>query len=78
VATTRHCSRFLLSLVVVSVFVSLVMNYIVVKLVFACRKLYSEFDDMCVILILCHIVVMCEMLYNLPILEAPHSGRQAK
>jgi hypothetical protein len=39
-ATTRHRSRSLLSLVVVSVLVSLVMNYIVIKLVLLVVNLF--------------------------------------
>jgi hypothetical protein len=57
---TQRRSHSLLSLAVVSVFVSLVMNYIVVEsqTCFACRKLYCGFDDMCDLTIVCHIVVV--------------------
>jgi hypothetical protein len=39
-ATTQRCSRSLLSLAIVSAFVSLVMNYIVIKLVFLVINLF--------------------------------------
>jgi hypothetical protein len=69
-ATTQRCSHSLLSLVVVSLLVLLIMNYIVVELVLlvvnyivdlmiCCGKLYCGFDHMCVILMLCHIYRCC-------------------
>jgi hypothetical protein len=33
---------------------------------------------MCDITIVCHITVVCEMMYSLPVLEAPCPGRQSK
>jgi hypothetical protein len=74
VAMMQHCSRYLLSLVVVSVLVLLVMNYIVVELLLlvvnyimdlmiCCGKLYCGFDDMCVILMLCHTYCCCVSYY---------------
>jgi uncharacterized membrane protein len=75
VATTRHDSNSLLSLAIVSVSISLVMNYIVVELVLLLLVInYIVNFMMCVILVLCVIFVM----YNLPVLEAPRPGRQPK
>jgi hypothetical protein len=75
VATTWHRSRSLLLLAVVSVLISLVMNYIVVELVLFLLVVNYIVDlMMCVILVLCVIFV----LYSLPVLEAPRSGKQPK
>jgi hypothetical protein len=74
-ATTRHCSQCLLSLAVVSISVSLVMNYIVVELVLLLLVVNYIVDlMMCVILVLC----MTFVLYSLPILKALRPGRQLK
>jgi hypothetical protein len=72
-ATMRHRSCCLLSLAVVLVLVSFVMNYIVVELVLL--------DDMCDELYCCKLVLLVmnynvhlnEYMYILPILEAPLS-----
>jgi peptidoglycan biosynthesis protein MviN/MurJ (putative lipid II flippase) len=75
VATTWHRSRSLLSLAVVSVLISLVMNYIDVELVLLLLVLnYIVGLMMCVTLVMCMIFV----LYNLPVLKVSRSGRQPK
>jgi hypothetical protein len=75
VTTMRRRSRSLLSLVVVSVLISLAMNYIVVELVLLLLVVNCIVDlMMCVILVL-HVIFV---LYSLPVLEAPCPGRQAK
>jgi hypothetical protein len=69
-----HRSRALLSLAIVLVLVSLVMNHIVVKLVLLLLIVNYIVDMMiCVILLLC---VM--LLYSLLVLEAPRPARQPK
>jgi hypothetical protein len=74
-ATMWHCSHSLLLLAVVSVSILLVMNYIVVEPILLLLVVNYNVDlMMCVILVLCVIFV----LYNLPILEAPCSGRKPK
>jgi hypothetical protein len=72
---TRRRSCSLLSLAIVSILISFVMNYIVVKLVLL-LLVVNYFVDlmMCVILVLYAIFV----LYSLPVLEAPRPGRQPK
>jgi hypothetical protein len=62
----------LLSLRLVLILISLVMNYIVVELILLLLVVNYIVDlMMCVILVLCVIFV----LYSLPILEAPCLGR---
>jgi hypothetical protein len=71
----QHRSRSLLLLAIVSVFISLVMNYIVVELVLLLLVVNYIVDlMMCVILVLCVTFV----LYSLPVLGAPHSAMQPK
>jgi hypothetical protein len=72
---TRRRSWSLLSLAIVSILISFVMNYIVVKLVLL-LLVVNYFVDlmMCVILVLYVIFV----LYSFPVLEAPRPGRQPK
>jgi hypothetical protein len=75
VATTRHCSHSLLSLAVVSVSISFVMNYIVDELVLFLLVVNYIVDlIMCVILVMYVIFVM----YSLHVLEAPRPGWQPK
>jgi hypothetical protein len=75
VVTTRRRSRSLLSLAIVLILISLVMNDIVVELVLLLLVVNYIVDlIMCVILVMCVIFV----LYSLPILEAPRLGRQPK
>jgi hypothetical protein len=75
VITTRRRSRSLLSLAIVLILISLVMNDIVVELVLLLLVVNYIVDlIMCVILVMCVIFV----LYSLPILEAPRLGRQPK
>jgi NADH:ubiquinone oxidoreductase subunit 6 (subunit J) len=69
VATTRHCSHSLLSLAVVSVSISFVMNYIVDELVLLLLVVNYIVD-----LIMCVIFVM----YSLSVLEAPRPGWHPK
>jgi hypothetical protein len=71
-ATTRRCSHSLLSLAVVSVLISLIMNVELVLLLLVINYIVNLM--MCVILVLCVIFV----LYSLPVLEAPCTGRQPK
>jgi hypothetical protein len=75
-AATMWChSHSLLSLAIVLVLISLVMNYIVVELVLLLLVVNYIVDlMMCVILVLCVIFV----LYSLPVLEASHPRRQPK
>jgi hypothetical protein len=75
VATMQHCSRSLLSLAIVSVSISFVMNYIFFELVLLLLVVNYIVDlMMCVILVLYVIFV----LYSLPVLESLHPGSQAK
>jgi hypothetical protein len=68
IVTTRCHISCLLSLSIVSFCFCLCHELYRCRtcLAFACHKLYCVFDEMCVIL----------LLYSLPVLEAPYSGRQ--
>jgi hypothetical protein len=68
-AMMRHRSRSLLSLTVVSGSISLVINYIIIELVLLLLIVNYIVD-----LMMCVIFV----LYSLPVLKAPHPGRQSK
>jgi hypothetical protein len=69
----RRRSHSLLSLTVVAVLVSLVMNYIVIELVLLdmCDELYCR---KLVLLVINYIVHLNEYMYILTILEAPRRG----
>jgi hypothetical protein len=68
---TRHHSRSLLSLAVVSIFISIVMNYIFELDLLVVNYIVDLMICGC-IAIVCHIAAVCEILYSLSILEAHH------
>jgi hypothetical protein len=68
----------LLSVAVVSVLVSLVMNYIVIKLVLLDNMWGELYCGKLVLLVMNYIMHLNEYLYILPILEPPQPGRQPK